>query len=201
MNNALNIIFRLIPVTAIGLFAIRTIIRNADDESLFDNEIQLFIIVLFIFAFLWTIYKDNKIYGLKKTKFSFIPTGFGFALIVSFFITNAALAARDNSPVLIQAGYDGGFNGAWFEFRKDGTYKFANSGGIGATYIRGKYILKDSLITLDRTNIDNVIQSKSLAIRKEEILDTTEQIIYQINGQHQVIEKDLKFIIHVDERK
>ena len=27
---------------------------------------------------------------------------------------------------MIQAGYDGGYNGAWFEFRQDGTYKFGD---------------------------------------------------------------------------
>jgi hypothetical protein len=201
MSIILNTIFRLLPVSLIGLLLNRTIIKIADDETMFDGMIILFIVVLFILAFAWTLYKDNKVYRMTQSKISYIPTSIGILFIASFFITNSVLAARDKSPILIQAGYDGGFNGAWFEFREDGTYKFGNSGGIGATYSRGKYILKDSIITLDKSNIDNVIQSKLLAIRKTEMLDTTEQVVYQINSQHQVVDKDFKFIINIDKRK
>lgn len=168
---------------------------------MFDGMIMLFIVVLFILAFVWTLYKDNKVYRMTQSKISYIPTSIGILFITSFFITNSVLAARDKSPILIQAGYDGGFNGAWFEFREDGTYKFINSGGIGATYFRGKYILKDSIITLDKSNIDNAIQSNLLAIRRTEMLDTTEQVVFQINSQHQVVDKEFKFRINIDKRK
>ncbi|MEP6467799.1 MAG: hypothetical protein ABJB05_15925 [Parafilimonas sp.] len=191
----------MIPIILVGLLLNGFILSNADEDFIFKNEIILLLALVFIAIFVWIIYKDKKVFKNTKSRLSFLPTITAIIFIVSFLITNIVLANRDNSPIIIQAGYDGGFNGAWFEFRKDGTYKFGNSGGIGITYSRGKYILKDSLITLDKDNIDNTIQSKLLIIRKEKIIDTLEQVIYQINQEHQIISKDLKFIIHVDKRK
>ena len=104
---------------------------------------------------------------------------------------------RDNSPIVIQAGYDGGYNGAWFEFRKDGTYKFGNHAGVGAYYFRGKYELKDSIIILDKNRIDKVINTNKLAIRNENHENSTSKIIYQIDDNHKIIDKEFKF--HVNE--
>ena len=58
---------------------------------------------------------------------------------------------------MLRANYDGDINGFSLEFRKDGTYKFCNYSVLGGKYFRGKYLLKDSIITLDRNNIDDVI--------------------------------------------
>jgi len=191
----------MLPIIIVGLFLNAFFLSNADEDFMFKNEIIFLLALIFMALFVWTIYKDKKVFKRTKSRLSFLPTITAIIFIASFLITNIVLANRNNSPIIIQAGYDGGFNGAWFEFRKDGTYKFGNSGGIGATYSQGKYILRDSLITLDKDNIDNTIQSKLLIIRKEEIIDTLEQVIYQINQEHQIIDKDFKFIIHVDNRK
>ena len=200
MSNVIKTIFRLLPVTLVGLFLNLTLIKQSNIELMTDDIMIVFVVVIFIIAFLWTLSRDSKAYMQTSLKLSFIPSVVGAIFILSFFVTNSVLAARDKSPILLQAGYDGGFNGAWFEFREDGTYKFGNSGGIGATYSRGKYLLKDSLITLDKESIHNTIQSKFLVIKKEEIMDTLEQVIYQINQENQIIDKDFKFIIHVDKR-
>jgi hypothetical protein len=197
----MDILLRLLPVIITGLLLNRTLIRTADDEMIFDNVIIGFFVILFVLALVWTFFKDKNAHKRTQLKSSFIPTTTGILFIVSFFITNTVLAARDNSPILIQAGYNGGYNGAWFEFRKDGTYKFGNSSGIGATYFRGKYNLNDSLITLDRENIDNVVQSRILAIRNTSTFGTIEKIIYQINPQHEVIDKEFKFTVHIDNHK
>ena len=120
----------------------------------------------------------------------------GFLILFSFVITHVFLLMRDNSPVIIHAGYDGDFNGAWFEFRKDGTYKFGNHASLGADYFRGKYELKDSIITLDKNKIDNVIKTNKLAIRNEIYGDSTSTVIYQIDENHKVIDKNFKFFVH-----
>jgi len=75
------------------------------------------------------------------------------------------LSLRDSSPIIISAVYNGDFNGAYFKFREDGTYKFVDYAGIGADITRGNYVIKDSLITLDESTIGNVIVSNQLAIR------------------------------------
>jgi hypothetical protein len=197
----MSLLLRILSVVVAGLAFGTFFLSNADDDFVFKSEIMILLAFIFIAVAAWIIYKDKKEFTKTKSRLSFLPTITALIFIVTFSITNICLANRDASPIIIQAGYDGGFNGAWVEFRKDGTYKFGNSGGIGVTYSRGKYILKDSLITLDKDNIENMIQSKLLVIRKEEIIDTLEQVIYQINQEHQIIDKDFKLVIHVDKRK
>jgi hypothetical protein len=50
----------------------------------------------------------------------------------------------------LRANYDGDINGFSLEFRKDGTYKFCNYSILGGKYFRGKYLMKDSIITLEK---------------------------------------------------
>jgi len=164
---------------------------------IFDGIIYGFLIIIFLIFLGFAINKDIKKYKVYKKWENFIPSIFGFIILISFFTTGITLKMRDNSPIIIQAGYDGGYNGAWFEFRKDGTYKFVNHAGIGADYFRGKYELKDSIIILDKNEIDKVINTNKLAIRNENYGNSTSKIIYQINDNHKVIDKEIKF--HVNE--
>lgn len=109
---------------------------------------------------------------------------------------NLSLKMRDNSPVIIQAGYDGGYNGAWFDFRKDGTYKFVNSGGVGATIFRGKYTIRDSIITLDKSNLE-FLKSDKFAIREIFNPDSeNEKVMYQIDKKHNILDKNFCFRIN-----
>ena len=156
----------------------------------------------FVIAFLWTNYKDRRVYKQSQLKLSFIPTVIGIIFIISFFVTNIIIAARDKSLVLIKAIYVEDFYGSGFEFRENGTYKFTDIRGlVGAIYSRGNYLLKDSLIILDRDNIDDIIQSNLLVIRNEKLNGTTNQTIYQINNQHNIIEESTEFVITIDKRK
>ncbi|MBI3235346.1 MAG: hypothetical protein HYZ42_15140 [Bacteroidetes bacterium] len=194
-------IWRLTPTLTLGLFLNYKLIKDADDEFIFDGIVLGSLLIVFLFALLWTNIKDSKEYKQTKSKLSFIPTLSGLLVIVSLIVSNYLLKSRDNSPVLIQAGYDGGFNGAWFDFREDGTYKFANSGGIGATYFRGTYTLKDSMIILDKSNIDIVIKTHNLVIRKIINQDsTTELLLYQINDRYEIVDKQFVFTVNEDNR-
>ncbi|SKC11888.1 hypothetical protein SAMN05660477_03136 [Soonwooa buanensis] len=186
----------IIPLLIIGFYYNFWSIKNADNEMIFDGLIYGFLIIIFLIFLGFAINKDIKKYKNYKKWESFIPSIFGFIILISFFITGITLNMRDNSPIIIQAGYDGGYNGAWFEFRKDGTYKFVNHAGIGADHFRGKYELKDSIITLDKNEIDKVINTNKLAIRNENYGDSTLRIIYQINDNHKVIDKEIKFQVN-----
>ena len=103
---------------------------------------------------------------------------------------------------MLRANYDGDINGFSLEFRKDGTYKFCNYSVLGGKYFRGKYLLKDSIITLDRNNIDDVIKSNQLAIRKiSENYKGREYKIVQINKNHQRIENEyFDVVITIDKK-
>jgi hypothetical protein len=194
-------LLRLIPLLTIGLFIDYVIVVDADSEFIFKGMMLGFVGIIFFILFLWVIYRDGKQYQKTSSKYSFIPTIAGVLLIISFFITTYVLSLRDQSPTLIHAGYDGGYNGAWFEFREDGTYKFANSGGIGAEYFRGTYTITDTIIMLDKTEIDNVIQSNLLAIRYDSTYPEPAFRLYQINNKHTIVDKNFVFTISLDNRK
>lgn len=186
----------IIPIVIIGFYYNLWTFRNADTEMIFDGIIYGFLILIFLIFLAFAINKD-----LKKNKSSnnwknFFPTIIGISFLISFVVININLSLKDNSPIIIQAGYDGGFNGAWFEFRKDGTYKLGNHAGIGADYFRGKYELKDSKITLDKNEIDKVIKTNKLAIRNKVYGDSVSKIIFQIDENHKIVDKEIKFTVN-----
>lgn len=177
-------------------------IKDSDNVFILDLYVEFAISFIFLISLIATILRDKKEYKLTKSNSSFLPTIVGLLFVLSFFVTNYLLTARDKSPILIQANYDGGFNGCGFEFREDGTYKFFNGSGLGVDYFRGNFTIKDSIITLDKSDIDNVIKSKFLAIRPYQNSDTTRtKIIFQINDKHEIEDKDFGFIVNEDNRK
>src|SRR6185295_7110522 len=96
------------------------------------------------------------------------------------------------------------FNGVSIDFREDGTYKMT-SWSLGADYYRGTYTMKDSIITLDKSKIENAIVSNRLVVRPEiEIYekdsfpgkDTVYQkSIYQIDENGKVISGATDFVV------
>ena len=193
----------IIPLLIIGFYYNFWVIQNADKEMVFQEFVYGGLILIFLILLGISLRKDILKYKEAKNWKSFFPTIIGMTILLSFLASSLVLKIRDNSPVIIQAGYDGGFNGAWFDFRKDGTYKFANSGGIGADFFRGKYTLSDTIITLDKTEIDNVIKTNKLAIREIKNFDSTKiKVIYQIDENHNIIDKNFCFIVnkyHINE--
>lgn len=186
-------------------------IKNADTEFIFDGLFYFAIGLIGFIIFIWTIWKDAKAYNAKRTVSSFLATSTGLFFIGLILWGNYFLNQRDKSPVVIQAGYDGGYNGCWFEFRADGTYKFANSGGLGVDYFRGTYRISDSIITIDKNNIDNVIESNRLVIRpviqtyQQDAIDADDTSIvyalYQVDGSGKIVDPDFVFMINEDNRK
>jgi hypothetical protein len=186
----------IIPLILIGFYYNLWTIQNSDKEMIFQEFIYGSLILVFLVFLLLSIFKDLKKYRKERIWLNFIPTIIGMLILFSFIIINLSLKLRDNSPVIIQAGYDGGYNGAWFDFRKDGTYKFVNSGGIGADIFRGKYTIKDSIITLDKSNLE-FLKTDKLAIRDIIHGSSSEgKIIYQIDNKHNIIDKDIYFFVN-----
>ncbi|MDF2438869.1 MAG: hypothetical protein K0Q95_3245 [Bacteroidota bacterium] len=197
----MKILLRLIPILIVGLFLDHIIIVDSDSSFILTGMMFGLVSIIFLLLFCWVLYRDQRIYRATSNKLNFIPTIAGLLLILSFFVTSYVLSLRDKSPKLLQAAYDGGYNGAWFEFREDGTYKFCNSSGIGVDYFRGKYSMTDTIITLDKMNIDNVIKSNKLAIRQNLSLASPTKEIYQINDNHAMVDKNFVFTVNFDNRK
>lgn len=183
----------LIPMIIIGFYYNVWRIQNADTEMVFQEFIYGFLLLLFLIFLGFSINKDFKKFKISQSFKSYIPSVIGFLILISFGINALILSLRDSSSVVIQASYDGGYNGASFEFREDGTYKFVDHAGIGADITRGKYEIKDSLITLDKSKIGNVIVSNKLAMLKD---STDGRILVQIDEKHSVVNDNFKFLIH-----
>ncbi|MCY0977059.1 hypothetical protein PGH12_07855 [Chryseobacterium wangxinyae] len=187
----------ILPLIIIGFYYNQWKIQNSDSEMVFQELIYGFLLLIFLLFLSLSIYKDYHKYKLSRSVKNYLPSLVGLLILLSFGVTNLVLSMRDNSPVIIHASYDGDFNGAWFEFRENGTYKFINHAGIGADITRGKYQIKDSLIVLDKSKMGNVIVSNTLAIREENYTDSTKvKMLYQIDRNHSVSSENFKFLIN-----
>ena len=200
--NILKKYWTIIPLFLFGYLFIRNFIISYEEEFIFDFEILFFIGVLFIVFFIITIYKGIKNFRIANRPFELLPIFLGLIFV---FVVLGILDKNeriDSSPIVLRANYDGDINGFSLEFRKDGTYKFCNYSVLGGKYFRGKYLMKDSIITLDRNNIDDVIKSNQLAIRKiSENYKGREYKIVQINKNHQRIENEyFDFVVTIDKR-
>ena len=155
-----------------------------------------------LFFFIITIYRGIKNFRIANRPFELLPMFLGLIFVFVFLEILYKNERIDSSPIVLRANYDGDINGFSLEFRKDGTYKFCNYSVLGGKYFRGKYLMKDSIITLDRNNIDDVIRSNQLAIRKiSENYNGREYKIVQINKNHQRIENEyFDFVITIDKR-
>lgn len=196
--NKIGKIFRLIPILVIGLSVNYLFIKDADSNILFGGAFLAGLLIVFLVALMWANIRDTKEYKDTKSKLSFIPTVLGLILILSFICTEFFLKSRDNSPIIISAGDTYGY---WFEFREDGTYKFSNIGRLRANYFRGTYTINDSIITLDKSNIDNVVKGKKLIILTTPHAYTTKKMLYQINDKKEIVNKEFVLTLEIDNRK
>ena len=198
-------ILRIIRFTLLGIIGLwldYIIMTDADSQFFLDGILMFILSAAFLIIFYWAVSSERNEFKKTKSRKAFIGTAVGLLFIISFCMLNYALYSRDRSPVLIQAGYDGGYNGAWFEFREDMTYKFGNSSGLGVDYFRGKYKINDSIITLDKSPIDSTVKSAMLAFRAIHRSDSMyKRGLYQIDANHKVIDSELVFVVHEDKRR
>lgn len=135
-------------------------------------------------------------------------TGLSFIMII--IVLHLYQDNKINSSTLIRAFYDGDYNGFSIDLKENGNYIMANGSGLGQSYFYGKYSIKDSIITLDKSNIDKVIRTNKLVIRTVTNIfqqDTIEgedttyaDWIFQIDKNGKVIDKDFRFRVTDDNR-
>lgn len=109
-----------------------------------------------------------------------------------------------NKPTLVRVFYDGDFNGTGIDFKTDGTYIFDNSAIGLSDYTVGTYEIKGQIITLDKTEIDNVIKTNLLEIKdiKENGIDyLAGEYLFQVEPNGHEIERATKFRVVVHLRK
>ncbi len=171
-------------ILIVGLVAIWYFIRTIDHSFVFDFIPDIFVAIISIVIFVIVFIKDRKYYRIDKDVFSFLPTISGVLLSICFSIILYIQYQKDSSPNNFRCRskiID--FNGVWIDFRTDNTYKLTNWTILGADYFMGKYSIKDSIITLDKSFIDAIIVSNKLVIRKEFTINPNDTLcsIYQID--------------------
>ena len=200
--NILKKYWTIIPLFLFGYLFIRNFIISYEEEFIFDFEILFFIGVLFIVFFIITIYRGIKNFRIANRPFELLPMFLGLIFVFVFLGILYKNERIDSSPIVLRANYDGDINGFSLEFRKDGTYKFFNYSFFGGKYYRGNYTLRDSILILDKNNIDNVIRTNKLVIRNfNDNIGKKISRIVQIDNKHNRIEEQyFDFIVSEDKR-
>ena len=203
-----NKILRIILLTFFGTWFTYKLYQTAQDDFFLDGIILLVIAFVGLLILIWTISKDRKEFKASNKLTSYLPTSTGLLYI----LTNIALFyyqdSKTNSPTLISGFNDGGFNGFSVDFKTDGNYVMANGSGLGQSYFYGTYSIKDSIITIDKSEIDNCIKTNKLVIRTEnyypkdsiDLLKSKANYITQIDSNGNEIDKDFRFRVTEDNR-
>ena len=109
-----------------------------------------------------------------------------------------------DKPTLIRIYYDGDFNGTGIDFKTDGTYIFDNSAIGMSDYQYGTFTIKGNEITLDKSELDNVIKTNRLEIRPKtiEYSDRTEieNYVYQTDENAEILKSETEFRVVIDNR-
>jgi hypothetical protein len=203
-----NKILRIILLTIFGTWFAYKLYQTAQDDFFLDGVILLVIAFVGLLIFILTISKDIKEFKTSHNWSSFLPTSIGLL----FILTNIGLFyyqdSKTNSPTLISGFNDGGLNGFSVDFKTDGNYIMANGSGLGQSYFYGTYSIKDSVITIDKSNIDNCIKTNKLVIRTEnyfpkdsiDLLKPKANYITQVDNNGNEIDKGFRFRVTEDNR-
>lgn len=203
-----NKILRIILLTILGTWFAYKLYQTTKDDFFLDGVILLLIAFVGLLIFIWTIFKDSKEFKTSQKLTSFLPTSIGLLFILTNIGLFYYLDSKTNSPTLISGFNDGGFNGFSVDFKTDGNYVMANGSGLGQSYFYGTYTLKDSIITIDKSDIDNCIKTNKLVIRTENyfpkdsiaLTKSKANYITQIDNNGNEIDKEFRFRVTADNR-
>jgi hypothetical protein len=183
-------------ILAAGWLLSYRLIRQADHDFIFDVEINSGLSVMALGLLLWIMLKDRREYIRSRTMTAFIPGALGLLTGIGLLTILFLLQQRDKSPSsLYCVSKIVDFNGASIDFREDGTYKLT-SWCLGADYYRGSYTRQDSMITLDKSAIEKVIESNKLLVRQDgetDRLGNPGRSVYQIDREGRIIESAVDF--------
>jgi hypothetical protein len=113
------------------------------------------------------IYLDYKRYQGHKTASSFVSGAATIVSVVILLLIVDQLKEQDRTSTILYASkcYSD-LNTISLEFRENGTYKCGISIFFGDSYYtRGRYIIKDSIIYLDKSNLYDIIKSVRLLMK------------------------------------
>lgn len=189
-------IARILTVIIVGLCISYYEISALDHIGFFVEIENIILGIASLFVFITVAYFDKLQFRRTKKWYSFIATLCGLFILSGYFFVIQYLKKKDSSPSQIYCvSKMMDFNGISIDFRKDGTYKLT-SWSIGADIYRGNFTLKDSIITIDKSKIENAIVSNRFVIRQDGDIDSKgekKKSIYQIDLQGRIISGSEEF--------
>jgi hypothetical protein len=204
-----NKTWRIILLSVFGVWFAYKLNQTFYDFFFFDALILFFIAVVGLLIFIRAIRKDTKEFETSRKIKSYLSSAIGLFFILINIGIYVYQYSKTNAPSLIRGFYDGGFNGFSVDFMINGNYVMANGSGLGETFFYGTYSLKDSIITIDKSNIDNCIKTNRLVIRTESYYPSDNEnskngqanYMTQIDKNGKEIDNEFRFRIIVDNRK
>lgn len=152
--------------------------------------------LIWVLLSVWTATKDIISYREEKELRSFSLTIVCAAFTIAILIMENRIQSEFNKSTLVKVYYDGDINGTGIDFKVDGTYIFENAAIGIVDYQYGTYSLDDDVFTLDRKEIDNVIEADRLILADKE----KEKYLMQIDNNGQVIDAATEFRVTIDNR-
>lgn len=208
MNNRT---LRSLPLIVLGIWFAYRQHKSSQSDFFIDGFVFLAIGLLGLFFFIRAIFRDTKEYKVTKSVVDYSPTIIGLCFIMLITGIYYYQEQRDNAPTLLKAFYDGGYNGFSIDFKANGEYIMANGSGLGQSYFYGTYVIADSVITLDKKDIDNVIESDILLISNSEYYlqdgggrkpsSKRSSYLTQLDKDGNEIDAEFRLIIIQDNRK
>lgn len=181
---------RTFIIAASGLLLSCVLVQQVDHRDVFDNEIDIALGTFVAIVLVRAVWKDSRDFVRTRRLSSFIPTITGLVIGVGLVGVLWLYDLRDRSPVrwsVVTTETD--FNGVSIDFRVDGSYKLT-SWCLGADYYRGRYLVRDSIIVLDQSRIERIIESDQLLMRCDGKAGVG---VYQLDGNGQVIRNAVGF--------
>ncbi len=190
-----------LPVILTGLLFNYAYLKYRDDIFVWSLILLFLLGTIFLITLFWTLVMGVARFRRSRSLKSLLPGLAGVGLLLLVTVTHHCLNHIYRSPLLLQAGYDGQYTGAWFAFRQDGSYQFCNTRNPERRFYNGSYSIQDSLIKLASAGIDQMVCARSLAIRKVKLRDSSSRnMLFQIDNLHRVIEHSPGFLVYVDRR-
>ncbi|SDM30587.1 hypothetical protein [Chryseobacterium taihuense] len=180
------LLFLLIVFVTVQYFVLT--IEYQDNDFIFAGFIIGFYLLLFLIFGAIALNIELKKYRISKNLRVFKLTTISILIVFVAFGMHMYFVVKDSSNIVLKAEQNFDLNYIKIELREDKTYKFTNGSALGNSYSRGNYIKNDSIITIDTTNSDKLLQSNQLAIRGNQI--------HMIDSKHRIVDSTFYFIIN-----
>jgi len=156
-------------------------------DNLFEMIFYLILGTIGIILLFKIIRNDNQDYKKSRRISNYLTSIIGILIFSINIGIYTYYEIKINSPSLIKARIFAGYA----DFKKNGEYVIISGPWASRTHFYGNYVIKDSIITVDRKEFDDVLTTNRFVIRNSDS-------IIQENYKNKEIMID-KYLIQIDE--